>query len=261
MPAELELAGSRRAPADRMLSDRLRGGHALQKSPRRAYALLRAAIRTGELPSSSRLEESSLVKALMTSRNAVRLALQQLGEDGLVERRPGAGTVVVEEIRQFPVFECLGPTLGVTAELCLVEAREVPLSAHLSSRFDRDQGTIWMSEYLVKVRGRAIGIFSRYGLAPAPALETARPVLGPDELSWYRRIHGEAPGDIHVAIEATGADERTAKLLGIERDRPLLMRETLYFDRTRTPRELHVTHLDSRRAALVTTASHPTETA
>ncbi|PZU36179.1 MAG: hypothetical protein DI573_14200 [Microbacterium sp.] len=242
-------------PADdlaaEMLSERLRNGHALQQSPRRVYALLRSAIRSGELPAHSRLEEADLVGELKTSRNAVRLALRQLGADGLVERRPGVGTVVVSQIHSFPVFECVGPAIGVTGALLLIENQRIPPTPYLSSRLGGGTEPLHMSEFLVRVGGQTVGIFSRYGHQRAEALEQDRPLLSPGDLSWYRRIHGSAPGDISVVIEATTVDSRTARLLGLAEGSPLLVRETLYRDQTHAPVELHITYLDSRKASLM----------
>jgi len=240
------------------LGVRLRAGHALQQSPRRAYALLRSAIRDGNVPMLGKLAEDHLVKELATSRNAVRLALHQLGLDGLVERRPRTGTVVVSNIGQYPIFECSGPTTGVTVRLHLVETRDVPVTTHLSRRFEREGGTLRMSEFLLEHLGRTVGIFCRYGLEPAPALEQPEPSLSPDERSWYRRIHQEPPGPIEVTIEAVGADERTARLLGVDEGHPLLVRETLYRDRDARPAELHYTFLDSRMTSLHASVAPPT---
>lgn len=237
--------------AAELLSERLRNGHALQQSPRRVYALLRSAIRAGVLPAHSRIEEADLIAELKTSRNAVRLALRQLGSDGLVERRPGVGTVVVSQIQSFPVFECVGPAIGVTGALLLLETQRVPPTPYLSSRLGGGVEPLHMSEFLVRVGGQTVGVFSRYGHQRAEALEQDRPLLEPGDLSWYRRIHGSAPGDIRVVIEATTVDARTARLLALEEGSPLLVRETLYFDQTHTPVELHTTYLDSRRASLV----------
>lgn len=233
-----------------LLSERLRNGHALQQSPRRVYALLRSAIRTGELPADTRLGEAELVIELKTSRNAVRLALQQLDADGLVDRRPGVGTVVVSQIHSFPVFECVSPSIGVSGALLLLENQRVPPTPYLSSRIGGGTEPLHMSEFLVRVGGQTVGVFSRYGHERAEALEQDRPFLEPGDLSWYRRIHGSAPGDIRVVVEATGADARTARLLGIDEGSPLLVRETLYFDQEHDPVELHSTYLDSRRASL-----------
>lgn len=246
------------------LGERLRRGHTMQKSPRRVYALLRAAIRSGELPANTKLDEGALVRELMTSRNAVRLALQNLAFDGLVERRPGVGTVVVSGINEFPIFECIEAVIGATAALHQIETRDVSTNAFLRSRFGEAGETLRMSEFLISTNGDTVGIFSRYGRGPAPMLEAAEPVLEPANISWYRRIHNEPPGDISVTVEATSADERTAELLGVPPGHPLLVRETLYSDLEMVPAELHIAHFDSRKAAVtanVATLKHAWRTA
>ncbi|MWV58935.1 GntR family transcriptional regulator [Rathayibacter sp. VKM Ac-2754] len=221
-----------------------------QTSPRRVYTLLRAAIRNGDLPADSRLDEGRLGREFATSRNAVRLALQQLDVDGLVTRVPGRGTVVIAPILAFPVFECVGPSLGLSGELRLVESREVTTNPYLARRLGGRNPTVHMSEFLVEIDGVVVGIFSRYGHQRAEALEHDRPVLGSADVSWYRRIHAEAPGDIRVVIDATGADDRTARVLGVDIGHPLLVRETVYFDAQHAPAEFHITYLDSRKASL-----------
>lgn len=236
------------------LGERLRRGHTMQKSPHRVYALLRAAIRSGELPAHSKLDEAALVRELSTSRNAVRLALQNLALDGLVKRQPGVGTVVVSGINAFPIFECIEAVIGATAALHLLETRDVSTNAYLRSRFGDNGATLRMSEFLIRTNGITVGIFSRYGLGPAPVLEAAEPVLSPGTISWYRRIHNEPPGDISVTVEATSADERTAELLDVTPGYPLLVRETLYSDLDLRPAELHIAHFDSRKAAVTANA-------
>ncbi|PRY68354.1 GntR family transcriptional regulator [Glaciihabitans tibetensis] len=246
------------------LGERLRRGHTMQKSPRRVYALLRAAIRSGELPARSKLDEGVLARELLSSRNAVRLALQNLALDGLVMRQPGVGTVVVSGINEFPIFECIEAVIGATAALTLLETRDVSTNAFLRSRFGESGTTLRMSEFLIRTDGIVVGIFSRYGLKPAPLLEAAEPVLSPSHISWYRRIHNEPPGDISVTVEATSADERTAELLGVPTGYALLVRETLYCDLNMNPAELHIAHFDSRKAAVtanVATLKHAWKTA
>lgn len=246
------------------LGERLRRGHTMQKSPRRVYALLRAAIRSGELPANTKLDEGALMRELMTSRNAVRLALQNLAFDGLAERRPGVGTVVVSGINEFPIFECIEAVIGATAALHHIETRDVSTNAFLGSRFGETGGTLRMSEFLISTDGVDVGVFSRYGRGPAPTLEAAEPVLSASHISWYRRIHNEPPGDISVTVEATSADERTAELLGVTPGHPLLVRETLYSDLQMVPAELHIAHFDSRKAAVtanVGTLKHAWRTA
>ncbi|MCD4532905.1 GntR family transcriptional regulator [Nocardioides sp. cx-169] len=239
--------------ASERLGQRLRDGHARQQSARRAYALIRSAIRTGDLPQDAQLCEDRLVRDLDISRNAIRSALQKLGGDGIVMRRPRVGTVVVSQIGQFPVFECsetFTPNERTDVALVLIDTLDVPATAYLSAKLGDDVATFRMSEFLIMVGEEVIGIFSRYGRCEAPALEQPAPALTGPERTWYRRIYGEAPGAVDATIEAVAADDRTARLLGAGPGHPLLVRETLYRDRTLNPVELHYCFFDSRRAAL-----------
>lgn len=236
-----------------MLSDRLRDGHTRQKSARRAYVLIRSAIRNGDLPRNGLISEEGLIRDLGTSRNAVRAALQWLGAEGIVMRRPRIGTVVATEIGQFPVFECsedFSITAGVTAALSLIETADVPATAYLTARLGEEAETFRMSEFLIWRNGEAVGIFSRYGREAAPVLEQPYPSLTGPERTWFRRIHREAPGRVEVTIEATPADDRTARMLDIEPGDPLLVRETLYWNQAGEPTELHFCFFDARRASL-----------
>lgn len=61
----------------------------------RIYGALRSGIRDGRVPSGSRLDEGSLGRMLSAPRDAVRVALQRLRDDHLVERAPRRGTVVM----------------------------------------------------------------------------------------------------------------------------------------------------------------------
>lgn len=231
-------------------SDRLRAGRALQQSPRRAYSLIRSAIRMGDSQRNRALVEDILVRELGTSRNAVRLALQKLDTDGIIKRRPRHGTVVVSEILEFPVFECSETTEPTGCEFVKMETRRVPTSSPLASRLNTDSPTLSMTEFSMHIDGLLVGIFVRYGVEDVDLSAHPSPRSEQGYRGFYRRIYGQAPGRVQVAIEATGADDRTAKLLGIDAGHPLLVRETLYCDTDLHPRELHYTYFDSRRCTL-----------
>src|SRR5262249_29570424 len=77
----------------------------LQTSSRRVYELLRSAIRTGYLPAGTQLVEFELVKTLSTSRNALRVALQLLADEGVVERNPRSGTFITSAMVQITLNE------------------------------------------------------------------------------------------------------------------------------------------------------------
>jgi GntR family transcriptional regulator len=80
--AVLSLADARRRRADRA---------------RQVADLLRGRVGSGDMPSGVLPSEAELVREFGTSRNAVRDALELLRAEGLIERQPGVGTVVVTE--------------------------------------------------------------------------------------------------------------------------------------------------------------------
>ena len=76
--------------------------------PARVHAGLRDAILGGRLPAGTRLPSSrALAAQLGVRRNAVVLAYEQLGSDGLAEGRQGAGTFVAARLPTVPApFGC-----------------------------------------------------------------------------------------------------------------------------------------------------------
>jgi DNA-binding GntR family transcriptional regulator len=89
-------------------------GSAAQESAERA---LRAAISRGDMPPGHRLVEADLVALLGVSRNSVRLALDALAAEGLVERIPhkGARVRVVSTEEAVAITECRMPLEGFIA--------------------------------------------------------------------------------------------------------------------------------------------------
>src|ERR1022692_2446265 len=65
-----------------------------QHSSLRVYGLIKSAIRIGLLGPEEKLLEPDLVRTYAASRGAVREALGQLADEGLVTREPRHGTVV-----------------------------------------------------------------------------------------------------------------------------------------------------------------------
>ncbi|MFJ5841725.1 GntR family transcriptional regulator [Streptomyces shenzhenensis] len=84
----------------------------------RIYGALRSGIRDGRVPSGSRLDEGQLGRTFSAPRDAVRVALQRLRDDRLVERAPRRGTVVMRgpsrvDVGQLFRVRNLDPTVAV----------------------------------------------------------------------------------------------------------------------------------------------------
>lgn len=82
-----------------------------------AYAVMRQAIRGGELMPGERLVETELAERWGLGRNAVRTSLARLEQDGLVERSPfrGARVRVISEAEAVEILEARSVLEGLAA--------------------------------------------------------------------------------------------------------------------------------------------------
>ena len=146
----------------------------VQTSSRRAYELLRSAIRTGFLPAGTQLVEYELAKALSTSRNALRVALQLLADEGVVERNPRSGTIITSAIVQITLNEMDAEarvhTSGRLADLAptevfdedLLDEQVIPASPYIRQRMQTDDEFVLMHERLISVRGEPHHVWLGY---------------------------------------------------------------------------------------------------
>src|SRR3954471_18485690 len=103
-----------------------------------AERALRAAISRGDMPPGYRLVEAELVALTGVSRSAVRLAIDALAAEGLVERiqNKGARVRVVSTEEAIAITECRMPLEGLLARKAaerITEAQADSLRAHLQT--------------------------------------------------------------------------------------------------------------------------------
>ncbi|SFF67418.1 GntR family transcriptional regulator [Blastococcus tunisiensis] len=115
---------------------------AAQESAERA---LRAAISRGDMPPGHRLVEAELVALTGVSRSAVRLAIDALIAEGLVERIPhrGARVRIVSTAEAVAITECRMALEGLLARKAaerITPAEIVPLRGHLRVMTDAVDG-------------------------------------------------------------------------------------------------------------------------
>lgn len=226
----------------------------LQSSPRRAHVLLRASIRRGLLATGRPVEEQSLIMSMMMSRNSIRSALVQLGQEGLIERRQRVGTSVVASISELPLLELL-PVGGwtraqedperpsVPLELSFLERGIVLADEHIRTRLQLDGEHVYMREDLVSRGGEPMGILVGYYPADGP-----EPTVEIDHgLDALRRV---ALSHVEATVEAVNCDERTAKMLGIAVGAAVLVRETVVHGADGRPSMLAYGHYRGDRVAL-----------
>src|SRR3954454_20728738 len=106
-----------------------------------AERILRAAISRGDMPPGYRLVEAELVALTGVSRSAVRLAIDALAAEGLVERiqNKGARVRVVSTEEAIAITECRMPLEALLASKAaerITDAQADSLRAHLQAMAD-----------------------------------------------------------------------------------------------------------------------------
>jgi DNA-binding GntR family transcriptional regulator len=130
-------------PVTTTLSPPATGGRPL------AEQQLRAAIAAGELAPGSRLVEADLVAALGVSRSNVRLAIEALAAEGLLERFPnrGARVRVVGVEEAVAITECRMALEGLTAGKAAERITD-PEVAGLQAQLDRMRAAVEAGDVL-----------------------------------------------------------------------------------------------------------------
>ena len=230
----------------------------MQTSARRVYELLRSAIRTGYFPAGAQLVEFELAKALSTSRNALRVALQLLAEEGVVERNPRSGTIITSAMVQITLNEmepdARTQTSGRIADLPptdvfdeeLLDERVIPTSPYIRRRMQTDEEFVLMHERLISVRGEPHHVWIGYVSADVD-YATVRP-NGEREPIFFERF-GVEYSHAEDSVEAVPCELRTSRLLQVAPGSPILLCETLMYDVTGRIRELRFRYNRGDRAA------------
>ncbi len=234
-----------------------------QNSPRRAYDLLRAGIRSGVIRNEQPLDEMTIAKGFATSRNSVRQALQMLAAEGLVTRQTRLGTSVTGQIASLPIVNVGIASVAdafaddgevVTHEI--IDLQFVPASRVIRDRLDMDDQEVLMIESVLSIDADPLYVSVGYIRNPSGSqselLERVRNLYrAPHDLdSSMMLLYGKKFGHAQTTIEAVGCDARTARLLHVAEGAPMLFRDRVLFDEDGTPRDLSYTHLRGDRAAL-----------
>jgi GntR family transcriptional regulator len=227
-----------------------------QTSTRRVRDLIRATITSGELNAgnSQRLEEDSLVHEMAASRNAIRGALQQLRDEGLVERHQRTGTRVSGAVMQVPLYEMFSPVLEGEVTFRWLEDRLVPATAFIQNRLRVDIDRVRMVEHLFVHRGDVIGLGCAY-LDPKYSVPMDSVILRIEDA--FRLIFGCDLGVVATVIEAGACDVQTARVMSVAPGAPVLTRQQVHHDSLGRPRVLMFTHFRADRVALVSDAVGP----
>ncbi|MFF3617227.1 GntR family transcriptional regulator [Streptomyces sp. NPDC002580] len=194
--------------------------------------LLRQQLLTGGFPTGTLPHESTLASEYGASRNTVRQALDLLRSEGLVERQPGVGTVIV--CRKYPhgldrlmgLAETLHEHGRVTNEVRTMGP--VPAPAPVAERLHVPPGTEVL--YIERLR-RLGGLPLSLDLTYIP-LDVGTALLGADlentdVFRLLEAITGRPLGHAAITLEAVTADAHTAAVLEAPRGAAVLMLERL----------------------------------
>lgn len=226
---------------------RLRPVPPMQTSSRRAYEILRSAIRTGYLPAGQQLVEHELAKSLSTSRNALRVALQLLAEEGVVERNPRSGTIITAALVEINLDELdaglrvrpAGRMAGISPtdvfEEQELDEQVLPTSPYIRQRMRTDAPVIRMHERLISVRGEPHHVWAAYVSADID-YSLVRP--NGDRVAIFKERFGVEFGHAEDSLEAVSCELRTSRLLQVPPGSPVLLLETRMFDVDDRVREL-----------------------
>jgi len=210
----------------------------------RIQEMLRARIATGRLREGERLpSESELAERFQTTRGTVRQALAQLTFEGLIERRKGLGSFVARPSMESRIdaqrprsFEEQMEETGADVSFRLLSFESELATSTTATALNLKPGElVYRLRRLRIVDGSVIGLEDRTMLenigaaVPAAALAT-RSALAITEASLRAPL-----GGMTVSVGAVAARTETARLLGLRRGSPVLVRAHTFFDQAGHP--------------------------
>jgi GntR family transcriptional regulator len=210
-------------------------------------------VQTGEL-----LVEATLMRQFATTRSAVRGALSQLADDGLVERLPRVGTKVRDVFEGVEIGLPQGASeryeMGVpdgasdTYVIDAIFAEVVPGSPVIRAQLELGPtSSVSMAEYLISSESGPFCIETCYW---APDVVPRVPFVADrdDDLpSSFARHFGTPLLRTSTTLEAIQGDENTCALLGLAPDSTLLLSEKVLYDRGDMPQELQYIYYAASR--------------
>ncbi|MBT2390859.1 GntR family transcriptional regulator [Streptomyces sp. ISL-1] len=196
--------------------------------------LLRHQVRTGGFPGGVLPLEGTIGDDYRVSRNTVRQALDLLRTEGLVERQPGVGTVVVSE--KYPhgldrlqgLAETLHEHGDVTNEVRTVGPVPAPAPAPVARRLGlADHADVLYIERLRRLNGLPLSLDLTY-----IPLDIGAGLLGcdlehTDVFRLLETLTGQPLGTAEITLEAVNADVHSAAVLQAPRGAAVLMLERL----------------------------------
>ncbi|MYW07056.1 UTRA domain-containing protein [Streptomyces sp. SID2563] len=194
--------------------------------------LLRHQVRTGAFPGGVLPYEDVIGRDYRVSRNTVRQALDLLRGEGVVERQPGVGTVVVAE--KYPhaldrlqgLAETLREHGRVTNEVRTVGP--VPAPAPVARRLGLAEHTdVLYIERRRLLNGLPLSLDLTYVPMDLGAGLLGADLENTDVFRLLESLAGQRLGDADITLEAVNADAHSAAVLEVPRGSAVLMLERL----------------------------------
>ncbi|WP_405571927.1 GntR family transcriptional regulator [Streptomyces sp. NBC_01167] len=194
--------------------------------------LLRHQVRTGGFPGGALPLEGAIGEEYRVSRNTVRQALDLLRTEGLIERQPGVGTVVVSEKyshgldRLQGLAEILHEHGDVTNEVRTVGPVTAP--APVARRLGLgEHSDVLCIERLRRLNGLPLSLDLTY-----VPMDLGTGLLGcdlehTDVFRLLETLAGQPLGTAEITLEAVNADAHSAAVLEAPRGSAVLMLERL----------------------------------
>jgi len=218
---------------------------------------IEAAIRSGDVPTGSRLEnEVAIGQRIGISRPTVRRAIQELVDKGLVVRRRGIGTQVVQgqftrRVELTSLYEDLaGAHLAPSTRVLSLETVAADDETATTLRVPSGSEIVHLRRLRLS-GGAAIAVLENH--LPAEFSDLSADELEQRGLYQVLRARGVA---IRVATQRIGAREATAdeaSLLGVEVGAPVLTARRVAFDASGRAIELGQHSYHSDRYSVETT--------
>jgi GntR family transcriptional regulator len=177
-------------------------------------------------------DERVLTRQYGATRNAVRDALDLLRQEGLIERLPGVGTVVVGQKvphglqHLMGLAEVLHEHGKVINEVRTVSSVRPPAAVARRLELEPDSSVVYI-ERLRRLNGSPLSLDLTY-ISPAVGEPLLRADLeGQDVFHLIEQTSGRRLGAAELTVEAVNADPHSAAVLGVPRGAALLMMERL----------------------------------
>jgi DNA-binding GntR family transcriptional regulator len=195
---------------------------------------LEAAIRSGAIPTGARLEnEIAIAERLGLSRPTVRRAIQELVDKGLLIRRRGIGTQVVQgqvtrQVELTSLYEDLQSAHHAPGTR-VIEHTVVPATDVVSKSLGLPAGTdVVFLRRLRSTDGVSVAVLENH--LPAEFADISTEQLQEQGLYQILRGRGVSIRIAQQKIGARRAHRDESELLGIEKGAPVLTMERVAFD-------------------------------